>query len=102
MSDDEMAKLTMGVKSDFSHIRQDLDEVREALLRKKLEDVLPAISISYFAKHYFGKSTSWFYQRMNGNKVNGKVAAFTQAELRTLADALDDVGRRLSAVSLTL
>jgi hypothetical protein len=83
-------------------MRREQDEIRKELMREKLADVLPAISVSYLAKHYFGKSASWFYQRMNGNKVNGKPAVFTPDELHTLGDALKDMGGRLNAVSLTL
>ena len=44
----------------------------ELILRQKLEDILPAISISYLSKNYFKKTPQWFYQRLNGNNVNGK------------------------------
>lgn len=32
-------------------------------------------------------------QRINGNMVNGKPAAFTTAELMTLANGLEDLGK---------
>ncbi|MDR0939912.1 MAG: DUF5053 domain-containing protein [Mediterranea sp.] len=102
MGEKDIDSLTEGVKLDFARIHADMEGIQEELVRKKLEGVLPAISVSYLAKRYFGKSSSWFYQRMNGNKVNGKPAAFTPAELRTLADALADVGRKLSAASMDL
>lgn len=98
--DDE--KLLEGIKQDFSHMHDDLEEVRQELLRDKMKEVLPAISVSYIARKYFGKSSSWFYQRLNGNKVNGKEASFTPGELNTLSAALNDIGKKLSAMSAVL
>ena len=69
----------------------------EILLRQKLEAVLPAISVSYLSKNYFKKTPQWFYQRLNGNKVNGKEAHFTSNELQTLSIALKEIGQKLSA-----
>jgi hypothetical protein len=58
---------------------------------------LPAISVSYLSKNYFKKTPQWFYQRLNGNKVNGKEAHFTSNELQTLSIALKEIGQKLSA-----
>jgi len=68
--------------------------------RKALGGVIESINLSYIAKHYFGKSRTWLYQRMNGNKVNGKTAFFTRAERKQLEDALHDIGQQLLAVKL--
>lgn len=66
-------------------------------LQKTLHGVLPPfISVSEFAKQYFGKSASWLHQRINGNAVHGKVATFTPTELTTLANALKDVAGKLT------
>lgn len=67
-----------------------------------MDDVLGALSMSYIAKKYFGKEKSWLYQRMNNCMVNGKPAAFTESELKKLADALGDLGQRLSALSTVI
>lgn len=64
-----------------------------------LENVRSAVSLSYIAKTYFGKGAPWLMQRINGNIVNGKPAAFTSAELMTLANALDDLGKKLLSAS---
>lgn len=68
----------------------------ELLLRQKLEAILPVISVSYLAKNYFKKTPQWFYQRLNGNNVNGKEAHFTTNELETLSFALKEIGQKLS------
>jgi hypothetical protein len=49
------------------------------------------------SKKYFKKTPQWFYQRLNGNKVNGKEAHFTSNELQTLSVALKEIGQKLSA-----
>ena len=64
-----------------------------------LGNVKSAISLSYIAKTYFDKGAPWLMQRINGNMVNGKPAAFTTAELMTLANGLEDLGKRLLSAS---
>lgn len=70
--------------------------VDELLLREKLEDVLPFISISALSKTYFKRSPQWFYQRLNGSVVNGKPVRFNNSELKTLSAALVDIGKKIS------
>ena len=67
-----------------------------------MDDVLGALSLSYIAKNYFDRDKSWLYQRMNNSVVNGKPVAFTNSELKILADALGDLGQRLSALSTVI
>jgi len=78
-------------------IKESNKKADELLLKQKLEDILPVISVSYLAKNYFKKTPQWFYQRLNGNNVNGKEAHFTHKELETLAIALKEIGQKLSA-----
>ena len=91
------------IEEDFASLHRTAHEAHELkekiALRKQLEDVLPLISVSALSKNYFGKSSSWFYQRLNGNLIHGKPAAFTEAELKILADSIGDLGQRLSALS---
>jgi hypothetical protein len=77
-------------------IKESNKKADELLLKQKLEDILPVISVSYLAKNYFKKTPQWFYQRLNGNNVNGKEAHFTHKELETLAIALKEIGQKLS------
>lgn len=74
-------------------------EADEALLRQKLESVLPFISVSALVKTYFKHSPQWFYQRLNGSIVNGKPARFNDDELKTLSHALVDLGKKISQVA---
>ena len=68
----------------------------ELILREKLNFVLPFISVSALAKIYFKKSPQWFYHRLNGSIVNGKPVRFNQEELKTLSNALTDIGKKIS------
>ena len=76
-------------------IRETNQEAREIVLREKLKEILPAISVSYLARTYFKKTPYWFYHRLNGNLVNGKPAKFTKDELITLAEALTDISEKI-------
>jgi hypothetical protein len=59
-----------------------------------------AISFAYIATHYFGKSQSWLTQRLNGSRVNGKEARFNKSEVLQLEEAIHDLGRKLSSLTL--
>lgn len=77
-----------------------IEEYETEKVREKLGELPEAISLSYIAKNYFGKSRSWLLQRINGNKVNGKEAHFNSGEIRQLQNALHDLGQKLSSVAL--
>ncbi len=64
-----------------------------------LNEVSESISLSYIARTYFKKGRSWLYQRIKGNIVNGKPAAFTSDELHILSDAFLNLGLKLISVS---
>lgn len=69
-------------------------------VRQQLGDVPELLSMSYIATHYFGKSRTWLYQRINGNLVNGKPVFFTIEERKQLQDALHDIGNKLLAIAI--
>lgn len=76
---------------------QSITETNTELLRERLKEILPIISVSHLSKTYFYRSPQWFYQRLNGNAVNGKPARFTEAELKVLHDALRDISGKINA-----
>lgn len=103
MNEKEMEQLEVGVSADFQRIHKETKEINEILtIRQQMDNILPVISVSYLAKHYFGKSTSWFYQRLNGNKVHGKICKFTKEEIETLNKALKDIVRMIDDTLLKL
>ena len=80
-------------------LKDTVQDAEEESLRSKISGILPAISISYIAKTYFHRSPAWFNQRLNGNIVNGKKARFSEDELRTLSNALQEISEQLKAAS---
>lgn len=70
-------------------------EAENLILREKIKNILPIISVSYIAKKYFNKTPMWFYQRLNGNMVHGKQAKFTDEELSTLREAMLEVSKEI-------
>ena len=41
-------------------------------------------------------------QKVNGNTVNGKTAAFTESERQQFREALQDLSKRISAIAMTI
>lgn len=81
--------------------RETKEEAKQLALRVKMQEVLPAISMSYVAKQYFGKTRYWLSQRLNGSIVNGKPAKMTPEEEKKLEDALHDLGHKLMQTRLS-
>jgi len=96
----ETARQIENVKVVLEGVKANNEELDARRIREKLGTVPEAISMSYIAKTYFGKTKTWLYQRLNGNKVNGKEARFTEEEARQLQAALHDLGQRLSSIIL--
>ena len=65
-------------------------------------DVLEHINCSYIASHYFNRTRSWFFQRLNNNAVNGKPASFSISEISTLKFALLEIRDRISVYTNNL
>ena len=103
MSDDQKAEFRTMCKDAVKRIYDDVMDDKAARLteqlREQLKSLTPALSLGYFAKTYFGKSSAWLYQRLNGNVVNGKVAHFTCEEINTFKAALADFSAKLSAAA---
>ncbi|MGN0309541.1 MAG: DUF5053 domain-containing protein [Bacteroides sp.] len=106
LDESQRNQLIEAVESDFKEIHRRTEEARMLAnrieVRKQLEAVLPFINVSAFARHYFQRSSSWFYQRLNGNTVNGKTCAFTNEEIGILCSSLKEVGSHLMASANTL
>lgn len=81
--------------------RQTADDAEELVLKSQLKEILPVLSVSYIAKNYFNKSRQWFYQKLNGNIVNGKPAKFTKEEIETLNFALKDLSKKIGSLEVS-
>lgn len=101
MSGNESSELEQTVSDDFKRMHEDAADIERTItIRKKLEPILPLINVAGFTRHYFGKSSSWFYQRMNGNIVHGKPMSFTDEELKQLQDAFQDLAQKFLSLRL--
>lgn len=65
----------------------------------KQSDIINVINASYIAKRFFGKSKSWFSQKLNGNIKNGQPAKFTPDEITTLRNALYTLSIELQEIA---
>lgn len=80
----------------IEEIKQDITTLRQQIE----EDDYKLIPMSYIAKHYFGKSASWLYQRINGNKVGGRSYTLNEEQKATFNRALQDIAKRISSFSI--
>ncbi len=68
-------------------------------MHERLGSLSESINLAFIARHYFGKTRQWLYQRLKGQIVNGKPASFTPAEEATFMAALSDIGLQISALT---
>ena len=68
-------------------------------MKQKLSDITLFLDWSEIAEQYFNRTPQWMYQRLSGNIVNGKPAAFKPEEKEMLKNALLDLSRRLVAAT---
>lgn len=73
----------------------DVRTVENVTMKKKLQDLLVAISWADLSRTYFGKSNSWLYHKMDGRDGNGKPTDFTPEEAQQLKGALVDLSNRI-------
>ena len=64
-------------------------------MKKKVKDIMMAISWRDFANTYFHKSSSWFYHKMDRIDGNGGKGGFNQDEAEQLRGALIDLSNRI-------
>ena len=99
LTDTEKKEVCEAVEDDFDAIYTEIADIKRTIdIRKRLAPILPAISVSWLAKNYFHRTPQWFYQRLNGNRVNGKPVKFSDFEIETLNQAIQDISKKLSAV----
>lgn len=89
------------VSERLQNIDKELNVIEENVIKLQLQEVAEIVSLSYLAKKYFNKSRAWLYQRLNGNTVNGKPARFTNEELQTFNDALQDISKKIGSLNIS-
>ena len=95
-------ELETGAIQFIDGMNKALAEGDEMIARAKLGEITKALSLSYIAEKYFGKSRAWLMQKVNGNIVHGKRKTFTDSERETFRKALQDLSEKMSAVAMTL
>ena len=85
----------------FVNAKLDGIESDVAALRSRISDedyrLLP---LSYIAKKYFGKSSAWLSQRLNGTLVRGKAYTLNDEQKRIFNNALQDISLRIGSLHL--
>lgn len=71
-------------------------------VKELLDDAGKIVSMSYIAKHYFKKDRTWLYYRINGTVINGSKSAFTDDELKIFRFALEEIGAKISGLSVSI
>ena len=93
---DEMSEAIDTLMNDA---RERLDGVERSIaactMHERLGSLTEAINLAYIARRYFGKSRQWLYQRLKGQIVNGKPAAFTADEEAAFKAALAEIGSQI-------
>lgn len=64
-------------------------------MKKRLSDILLAISWRELSNTYFERSSSWLYHKMDGIDGNGGQGGFTIEEAEQLQGALYDLSARI-------
>ncbi|MBQ3844419.1 MAG: DUF5053 domain-containing protein [Bacteroidales bacterium] len=70
-------------------------ETRITDMKKRLDDILLAVSWREFSNTYFHRSSSWLYHKMDGIDGNGGVGGFTTDEAEQMQGALFDLSERI-------
>ena len=80
--------------SDTS-VNKSADPILSKVNFMERKELLRVVNGSYIAERFFGKSSSWFSQKLNNNIKNGKPCEFTPEELETLSNALHTIALEL-------
>lgn len=73
-----------------------MEDIKERKTTKNaVSDILLSVKWAHISTHYFGKSRSWFSQKLNGYDGNNTEGDFTEAEKELLKNALYDLSERI-------
>lgn len=82
------------------HHAKDLLMIAKAMrLSVTLEPIMDLVNFKSISTQYFGRTPSWFYQRLNGNVVHGMRSHFSADEIAALKAALKDVAAKIGSVA---
>lgn len=86
----------------YGFIDEGLAEIEISVdnIRSQIENNYDIIPISYIAKHYFGKSHSWLLQRINGNKVRGRIYTLNEKQKAIFNAAMQDLSKQFGSIHI--
>lgn len=87
------------MKDNDKDTKMKTDPVLSKIKFMEQEDLLRVVNGTYIAERFFGKSCSWFSQKLNGHIKNGKPCEFSPEERITLADAIETIALELQALA---
>lgn len=104
-TEEEREVIKKFLSGTLDEIGEGIDELeakldRMANIKQQVKGISEIISLKYIAEHYFGKSTAWLSQRINGCPVRGKIYTLKEEELATLNYAINDIGKKLGSLSI--
>ena len=70
-------------------------EIRMTPVKSKLQDILLMVTWAKISSQYFGRSSSWIYNKFNNRDGNGGEGTFTEEEIVILKGALIDFADRI-------
>lgn len=84
----------------FDFFSQEANDIAHEAVRlavkDELEPVLKIIPAGYIAKEFFGRSSGWFSQRLNGHEISSGKAHFTHSEILKIQESVQAIGRQLA------
>jgi hypothetical protein len=75
---------------------------KQDTVKQCLSDIIMDISWAKISMKYFGKSSSWIYQKLDGVDGNGIKSDFTYSEKLILKKALFDFSERIRRAAETI
>lgn len=89
-------KITLEQFNDPAFIRSEQMKVKSEATWVAFLELDGIINKSKLAEKYFHRSQSWFSQKLNGNAVNNKDAAFTEDDYKKLTASFRDIAKNLN------
>lgn len=71
------------------------EKTEKITMMQLLDDIVIDISWGRLSNDYFGKSSSWIYNKLHGRDGNGGYGEFTAEEKEQLKGALCDIADRI-------
>ena len=71
-------------------------------MMQQLDDIVIDVSWRQIAQDYFGKSSSWIYNKLHGRDGNGGEGGFTDIKKQQLQGALYDIADRIRRAASTI